>query len=241
MSETADPDICRDQVRLLLARGAIDQAAQRAILEISALDPPAAAATSSLHFVGLAVRYAAQGNQAAALESFDTALELAARGRDAEDLRPRLYRNVAESLSEAGDHSGAAMCLEAAIRLGAEGAAAWHDLGVARLQGGSPQAALQALERAQKIKPSPATSAEMALARLALDSSPQSARRVLGRLGASRPEAPTVRWEFAAARASELAGDQAVARAGFLRVLERADGELTCAEHALAERFVRRH
>ena len=239
MTDIADPDVCRNQIRLLLSHGSIDQAAQRAILEIDVLDPPRAAATAAVHFIGLAVRYAAQGNQAAALESLETALDLAAQGENSNDLRPRLYRNVAASLAEAGDYHGAAQCLEAGTVLSSDSASTWHELGVARLHSGDPEAALQALNRAQRIKPSAATSTEIALTLLDLDSSPQSARRVLGRLTTSQSTTPSVRWEFAYARASALAGDRSVALARFHRALEHADGDLTSAEHTLAEQFVR--
>ena len=230
---------CRDHIRTLLARGFLDQAAQRANLAIDASEAPPAAATAAVHFVGLAVRYATQGDRAAALESFDTALEMVARGDAVDDLRPRLYQNVAAALAEAGDHAGAAECLEAAIALGADAAAVWHGLGTARLHAGDPAGALEALEQAQRRRPSAASTAEIALATLAQDSSPESARRMLARLTASRPENSPVRWEFALGRAHELAGDRAAAATAYRRALERAEGELLSAERELARRFVR--
>ena len=229
----------RDHIRTLLARGFLDQAAQRANLAIDAAEAPPAAVTAAVHFVGLAVRYAAQGDRAAALESFDTALDMVARGEAVDDLRPRLYQNVAAALAEAGEHAGAAECLEAALELGADAPGVWHALGAARLHAGDPVGALQALEQAQRRRPSAASRAEIALATLTQDASPESARRMLARLTASRPENPAVRWEYALGRAHELAGDRAAAATAYHRALERTEGELVPAEQELARQFVR--
>lgn len=228
-----------EQIRTLVAAGAVEAAAQRAFLEIHAAQATPATTIGAVHFVGLAVRYGTQGDHAAALESFDAALDLLARDDPTDDLRPRLYQNVASALALAGDHAGAAQCLEAAIELGAAGSPVWHALGTARLQAGDAAAALEALQHAHRLKPSAAMTADLALASLGLDDSVPAARRELARLSASRPDITPVRWEYALARAYQAAGDDAQARAAYQRALERVDGELAPAEHDHARKFVR--
>ena len=72
------------------------------------------------------------------------------------------------------------------------------------------------------------------LAELAEEPSSAAARRALARLEASRPDRASVRWDFALARAHQLAGDIRAATAAFQRVLEHADGELGAQELAQA-------
>ncbi len=235
----SDVQRCRDQIRVLLRRGFADEAAQRATLFVDEVDTPRARATAAFHFIGLGVRYATQGLEAAALESFDAALDLIAESSTPEDLRPRLYENVGAALSDSDDHGGAAECFEVAIRLGAESAAVWLALGRARVRAGDAAAALDALAHAQGLRPSAAVTAEIALARLEREATPQSAREVLVKLAASRPEHDSVRRDYALGRAQTLTGDRAAAVAAYRRALERADGELSGPERAVAAAFIK--
>ena len=235
----SDVQRCREQIRLLLRRGFVDEAAQRATLFVDEVDAPRARATAAFHFIGLAVRYATQESEAAALESFDAALDLIAEASTHEDLRPRMYQNIGAALNDSGDHVGAAECFEVAIRLGATSPAVWLELGRARLRADDAAAALDALAQAQALRPSAAVTAEIALARLALQATPDRAREMLVKLAASRPEHESVRRDYALGRAHALAGDRAAAVAAYRRALERADGELSESERALAAEFVK--
>ena len=78
----------------------------------------------------------------------------------------------------------------------------------------TPAGALEALHHAQRLKPTAAVTADLVLAELAVERrQPQAARRALARLEASRPDqAPSVRWDFALARAHQMAGDSATAQ-----------------------------
>ena len=224
----------RDDIADLVAAGAVDAAAQCALLAVDAAAPSPAARLSALHLASLGVRYAAEGNSAAAREAFDHALDTATGESEDDDLRPRLYRNVAAALDTAGRHASAARCLEAAVEQGASGAAVWQALGRMRLKAGNPTGALEALNHAQRLKPTAAVTADLVLAELAVEATPATARRALARLEASRPDRPAVRWNFALASAHELAGDANAATAAFRRVLEHADGELGTKELARA-------
>lgn len=228
----------RDDIADLVAVGAVDAAAQCALLAVDAAAPGPAARLSALHLASLGVRYAAEGNSAAAREAFDHALDMATGESDGDDLRPRLYRNVAAALDAAGRHASAARCLEAAVEHGADGPAVWQALGRARLQAGDAAGALEALNHAQRLKPTAAVTADRVLAELAVEPSPAAARRALARLEASRPDRASVRWDFALARAHQLAGDTHAAAAAFRRVLEHADGELGARELAQARRGI---
>ena len=115
---------CRDDIADLLTAGQIDAAAQRALLAIDAETPKSATMTSAFHFVGLAVRYATQGDNTAAREAMDHALDIATGSSDQDDLRPQLYRHVAASLEVAGQPASAVRCLETGIEYGADGPAA---------------------------------------------------------------------------------------------------------------------
>ena len=220
----------RDDIADLVAAGAIDAAAQCALLAVDAAAPGPAARLSALHLASLGVRYAAEGNSSAAREAFDLALDTATGELGNDDLRPRLYRNVAAALDAEGRHASAARCLEAAVEHGADGSAVWQALGRARLKAGDPGGALDALNHAQRLKPSAAVTADLVLAELAVDASPAAARRALARLEGSRPDRSSVRWDFALARAHQVAGDAAHARAAIRRVLEHAAGELGAQE-----------
>ena len=224
----------RDDIADLLAAGAVDAAAQCALLAVDAAAPGPAARLSALHLASLGVRYAAEGAGAAAREAFDLALDTATGDSEDDDLRPRLYRNVAAALDAAGRHASAARCLEAAVEHGADGAVVWQALGRARLKAGDPAGALDALTHAQRLKPTAAVTADRVLAELAVEPSPAAARQALARLQASRPDRASVRWDFAQARAHQLAGDARAAAAAFRRVLEHADGELGALELAQA-------
>ena len=228
----------RDDIADLLAAGAVDAAAQCALLAVDAAAPGPAVRLSALHLTSLGVRYAAQGNNAAAREAFDLALDTATGESEEADLRPRLYRNVAAALAAAGRHAAAARCLEDAVEHGADGPAVWQALGRARLKAGDPAGALEALNHAQRLKPAAAVTADLVLAELSVAPSPAAARRALARLEASRPDRVSVRWDFALARAHQLAGDAKAAAAAFRRVLEHADGELGALELAQARRGV---
>ena len=224
----------RDDIADLVAAGAVDAAAQCALLAVDSAAPGPAARLSALHLASLGVRYAAEGNSAAAREAFDHALDTATGESEHDDLRPRLYRNVAAALDAAGHHASAARCLEGAVELGADGAAVWQALGRARLKAGDSVGALEALNHAQRLKPTAAVTADLVLAELAEEPSSAAARRALARLEASRPDRASVRWDFALARAHQLAGDIKAATAAFQRVLEHADGELGAQELAQA-------
>ena len=224
----------RDDIADLLAAGAVDAAAQCALLAVDAAAPGPAARLSALHLASLGVRYAAEGAGAAAREAFDLALDTATGDSEDDDLRPRLYRNVAAALDAAGRHASAARCLEAAVEHGADGPVVWQALGRARLKAGDPAGALDALTHAQRLKPTAAVTADRVLAELAVEPSPAAARQALARLEASRPDRASVRWDFALARAHQLAGDARAAAAAFRRVLEHADGELGALELAQA-------
>jgi len=76
--------------------------------------------------------------------------------------------------------------------------------------------------------------ADLVLAELAMEPSPAAARRALARLEASRPDRASVRWDFALARAHQLAGNAVTSAAAFRRVLEHANGELGAQELAEA-------
>lgn len=224
----------RDDIADLIAAGAVDAAAQCALLAVDAAAPSPEARLSALHLASLGVRYAAEGNSSAAREAFDLALDTATGESGDDDLTPRLYRNVAAALDAAGHHASAARCLEAAVEHGADGSAVWQALGRARLKAGNAHGALEALDHAQRLKPTAAVTADRVLAELEVESSPQTAHRALARLGASRPDQASVRWDFALARAHQAAGDAATAKSAFLRVLEHADGELGAKELAQA-------
>ena len=224
----------RDDIADLVAAGAVDAAAQCALLAVDAAAPGPAARLSALHLASLGVRYAAEGNSSAAREAFDLALDTATGESGNDDLRPRLYRNVAAALDAAGQHASAARCLESAVEHGADGPAVWQALGRARLRADDPVGALEALNHAQRLNPTAAVTADLVLAELAVEASPAAARRALARLEASRPDRPAVRWDFALARAHQMAGDSATARTAFRRVLEHADGELGAQELAQA-------
>jgi len=101
----------REDIADLVAAGAVDAAAQCALLAIDAAAPGPAARLSALHLASLGVRYAAEGNSSAAREAFDLALDTATGESEDVDLRPRLYRNVAAALDTAGHHMSAARCL----------------------------------------------------------------------------------------------------------------------------------
>lgn len=224
----------RDDIADLVAAGAVDAAAQCALLAVDAAAPGPAARLSALHLASLGVRYTAEGNSSAAREAFDLALDTAIGESGNDDLRPRLYRNVAAALDAAGHHASAARCLEAAVEHGADGPAVWQALGRARLKAGDAAGALNALGHAQRLKPSAALTADRVLAELVVDPSAAAAHRALARLEASRPDRASVRWDFALARAHQLAGNGRTAAAAFRRVLEHADGELGAQELALA-------
>ncbi|MCY3958297.1 MAG: hypothetical protein OXG65_08385 [Chloroflexi bacterium] len=224
----------RDDIADLIAAGAVDAAAQCALLAVDAAAPSPEIRLSALHLASLGVRYAAEGNSSAAREAFDLALDTATGASGADDLRPRLYRNVAAALDAAGHHASAARCLEAAVEHGAEGSAVWQALGRVRLKAGDAPGALEALQHAQRLKPTAAVTADLVLAELAVEVSPATARRALARLEASRPDRPSVRWDFALARAYQMAGDSVTATVAFRRVLEHTDGELGAQELALA-------
>lgn len=228
---------CRDDIADLLTAGQIDAAAQRALLAIDAETPKSAAMTSAFHFVGLAVRYATQGDNTAARGALDHALDIAAGSYDEDDLRPQMYRHVAASLEGAGRPSSAARCLETGIEYGADGPAVWHALGRARLKSDDPNGALEALAHSQRLKPSAEVVGDHILAELAVDPSLETARRSLGRLESSRPDHVSVRWDFALARAHEIAGDIDAARAAYQRVLEHVDDDLGPKELAHAKTF----
>lgn len=230
----ADIQDRRDDIADLVVAGAVDAAAQCALLAVDAAAPSPEARLSALHLTSLGVRYAAEGNTSAAREAFDLALDTATGESGTDDLRPRLYRNVAAALDAAGRHGAAARCLEDAVEHGADGAAVWQALGRARLRSGDAPGALEALNHAQRLSPSAAVTADRVLAELVVQPSPQAARQALARLEASRPEQASVRWDFALARAHQIAGDSAKATAAFLRVLEHADGELGAQELAQA-------
>ncbi|MBM4438653.1 MAG: hypothetical protein FJ029_15830, partial [Actinobacteria bacterium] len=91
--------------------GRVEEAVQRAVLEIDVSGAAPVAVTAAVHFIGVAARYAAQDERAAATASFDAALDALATDAGADDLRPQLYQNVAAALAGAGDHAGAAECL----------------------------------------------------------------------------------------------------------------------------------
>jgi tetratricopeptide (TPR) repeat protein len=224
----------RDDIADLVAAGAVDAAAQCALLAVDAAARSPEARLSAMHLASLGVRYAAEGNSSAAREAFDLALDTASGESGNDDLRPRLYRNVAAALDTAGHHASAARCLEAAVEHGADGPAVWQALGRARLKAGDAPGALEALNHSQRLNPTAASTADRVLAELEVQSSPEAARRALARLEASRPEQASVRWDFALARAHQMAGDAAKAKATFLRVLEHADGELGAQEMAQA-------
>ncbi len=224
----------RADIADLLAAGAVDAAAQRALLAIDAASPPPAAVTSALHFVSLAVRYATEGQRTAAREAFDHALDIAAGESDDDDLRPRLYRNVAAALAAAGSHASAARCLEAAIERGAHGPVVWQRLGRYRLNAGDAAGALQALDHAQRLNPTAEMAADRVLAELELAPSRDTASRALARLQASRPDRATVRWDYALGCAHRQAGDAPAARASFRRALEHTQGDLAAHELASA-------
>ena len=224
----------REDIADLVAAGAVDAAAQCALLAIDAAAPGPAARLSALHLASLGVRYAAEGNSSAAREAFDLALDTATGESEDVDLRPRLYRNVAAALDTAGHHTSAARCLEDAVEHGADGSAVWQALGRARLKADDPASALDALNHAQRLKPSAAVTADLVLAELAVEPSPAAARRALARLEASRPDRASVRWDFALARAHQLAGNAVTSAAAFRRVLEHANGELGAQELAEA-------
>ncbi len=224
----------RDDIADLVAAGAVDAAAQCALLAVDAAAPSPEARLSALHLASLGVRYAAEGNTSAAREAFDLALDTASGESGNDDLRPRLYRNVAAALDAAGHHGAAARCLEAAVEHGADGAAVWQALGRARLKAGDAPGALEALKHAERLNPTAAVTADRVLAELAVQPSSEAARRALARLEASRPDQASVRWDFALARAYQVGGDSAQARAAFRRVLEHADGELGAQELAQA-------
>lgn len=224
----------RNDITDLLTAGAVDAAAQCALLAIDDAAPGPAVRLSALHLASLGVRYAAEGNSSAAREAFDHALDTATGEYGHDDLRPRLYRNVAAALDAEGHHASAARCLEAAVEHGADGPAVWQALGRARLKADDPAGALDALNHAQRLKPTAAVTADLVLAELAVEESPAAARRALARLEASRPDRASVRWDFALARAHQMAGDSATAKAAFRRVLEHADGELGALELAQA-------
>ncbi|MDE2868052.1 MAG: hypothetical protein OXR64_00855 [Chloroflexota bacterium] len=228
----------RDDIADLLTAGAVDAAAQCALLAIDDAAPGSAVRLSALHLASLGVRYAAEGNSSAAREAFDHALDTATGESGHDDLRPRLYRNVAAALDAEGHHASAARCLEAAVEHGADGSAVWQALGRARLKAGDPTGALDALDHAQRLKPTAAVTADLVLAELAVEASPAAARRALARLEASRPDRTSVRWNFALARAHQITGDSATAKAAFRRVLEHADGELGAQELAQARSSV---
>lgn len=230
----ADIQDRRDDIADLVAAGAVDAAAQCALLAVDAAAPSPEARLSALHLASLGVRYAAEGNSSAAREAFDLALDTATGESEDVDLRPRLYRNVAAALDATGHHASAARCLEAAVAHGGDGSAVWQALGRARLKAGDPAGAVDALTHAQRLKPSAALTADRVLAELAVEPSEASARRALARLEASRPVRASVRWDFAQARAHQLAGDAPTASAAYRRVLEHADGELTAQELELA-------
>ncbi len=230
----ADIQDRRDDIADLVAAGAVDAAAQCALLAVDAAAPSPEARLSALHLASLGVRYAAEGNISAAREAFDLALDTASGESGNDDLRLRLYRNVAAALDAAGHHGAAARCLEAAVEHGADGAAVWQALGRARLKAGDAPGALEALNHAQRLNPTAAVTADRVLAELAIQPSSEAARRALARLEASRPDQASVRWDFALARAHQMAGDSAQARAAFRRVLEHADGELGAQELATA-------
>ena len=224
----------RDDIADLVAAGAVDAAAQCALLAVDAAAPSPEARLSALHLASLGVRYAAEGNTSAAREAFDLALDTASGESGNDDLRPRLYRNVAAALDAAGHHGAAARCLEAAVEHGADGAAVWQALGRARLKAGDAPGALEALKHAERLNPTAAVTADRVLAELSVQPSSEAARRALARLEASRPDQASVRWDFALARAYQVGGDSARARAAFRRVLEHADGELGAQELAQA-------
>ena len=230
----ADIQDRRDDIADLLAAGAVDAAAQCALLAVDAAAPSPEIRLSALHLASLGVRYAAEGNSSAAREAFDLALDTATGESDGGDLRPRLYRNVAAALDAAGHHASAARCLETAVEHGADGSAVWQALGRARLKAGDAPGALEALKHAQRLKPTAAVTADRVLAELVAQPSAPAARRALARLAASRPDQASVRWDFALARAHQMAGDSATAKAAFRRVLEHADGELGAQELAQA-------
>ena len=230
------PDIQdhRDDIADLVAAGAVDAAAQCALLAVDAAAPGPAARLSALHLASLGVRYAAEGNSAAAREAFDLALDTATGNSENDDLRPGLYRNVAAALDDAGRHASAVRCLEAAVEHGGDGSAVWQALGRSRLKAGDPAGALEALNHAQRLKPTAAVTADRVLAELAVEPSAAAARRALARLEASRPDRTSVRWDFALARAHQQAGDLTAAKAAFRRVLEHTDGDLGAEELAQA-------
>ena len=220
----------REDIANLLSAGTVDAAAQRTLLAIESIAPDPSLITSAFHLVGLGVRYATEGNSTAAREAFDHALDIATGVYDNSDLRPQSYRNVAAALDAAGCHVSAAHCLEASIELGSEGSAVWQALGRARLKGDDPVGALQALYHAQRIKPTADIVSDLALAEKSINPSNQVARRALIRLEASRPDQPSVRWDFAIGCAYQLSGETEASIAAFQRVLEHADGELGSSE-----------
>lgn len=228
----------RDDLADLVAAGAVDAAAQCALLAIDATAASPAARLSALHMASLGVRYAAEGNSSAAREAFDLALDTATGESSNHDLKPRLYRNVAAALDAAGHHRSAARCLEDAVEHGADGPAVWQALGRARLKADDAAGALDALNHAQRLKPTAAVTADLVLAELAVEPSSAAARRALARLEASRPDRAPVRWDFALARAYQLAGETTTAAAAFRRVLEHANGELGAQELAQARRGI---
>ena len=230
----ADIQDRRDDIADLLAVGAVDAAAQCALLAVDVAAPNPEARLAALHLASLGVRYAAEGNSSAAREAFDLALDTATGQAGNDDLKPRLYRNVAAALDAAGHHASAARCLEAAVEHGADGPVIWQALGRARLKAGDAPAALEALNHAQRLKPTAAVTADRVLAELETQPSPQAARHALARLEASRPDRASVRWDFALARAHQIAGNSAPAKAAFRRVLEHAAGELGAQELAQA-------
>ena len=229
---------CRDDIADLLTAGQIDAAAQRALLAIDAETPKSATMTSAFHFVGLAVRYATQGDNTAAREAMDHALDIATGSSDQDDLRPQLYRHVAASLEVAGQPASAARCLETGIEYGADGPAVWQALGRARLKSDDPYGALEALSHSQRLKPSAEVVSDRILAELAVDPSPGTARQSLSRLESSRPEQVSVRWDFALGRAHEVSGNTDAARAAYQRVLEHVDEDLGPKELEHAKGFI---
>lgn len=232
---------CREDVADLLSAGTVDAAAQRTLLAIESLAPDPSIITSAFHFVVLGVRYATEGNNTAAREAFDHALDIASGISDNGDLRPQIYRNVAAALDSVGCHTSAARCLEASIELGADGSAVWHALGRARLKGDDPAGALRALDHAQRLKPTADVVSDRVLAEMSIDPSNQVARRALARLKASRPDQVSVRWDFALGCAYQLTGEVEAAIGAFQRVLEHANGELGFSELSKARRAVRAH
>jgi tetratricopeptide (TPR) repeat protein len=232
---------CREDIADLLGAGTVDAAAQRTLLAIESLAPDPCIITSAFHLVGLGVRYATEGNSTAAREAFDHALDIAIGVSDNGDLRPQIYRNVAAALDAAGCHASAARCLEASIELGSDGSAVWQALGRARLKGDDPAGALQALDHAQRLKPTADVVSDLVLAEMSINPSNQVARRALARLEASRPDQPSVRWDFAIGCAHQLSGDADASIAAFQRVLEHADGELGSSELLKARGAVHAH